>query len=1250
MERQGRGMGWEKPDAMSHRPFVHLHCHSHYSLLDGASKIPDLIARAKSLGMNALAVTDHGNLHAAMEFLRESKAADFQPIIGLEAYVAPGHRASKIPGGCNGQETSFHLTLLARDAEGFRNLMRLSSKAFLEGFYYKPRIDKEILERHSKGLICLSGCASSEFSDFLLHDRFEEAERLAAWYLKVFGPENFFIEIQNNGVAIQKECEEKSIDLARRMGLPLVATSDAHYLTREDAPAHDVLLCINTGKTFNDPTRMRFETDEFFIRSPEEMYRAMPGHEDALKRSADIAARIDYSGLDLGTRRFPVFKPPTGQTPEEYLRALCQRGLVERYGNNPPPEATRRLEHELEIILRMGFASYFLIVWDFVRFARERGIPNSARGSACGALVSYVLHLSHVDPLTYDLLFERFLDPNRSEAPDIDIDLCQERRYEVIEYVRNKYGVENVAQIGTFGTLAARAVLRDVGRVLGIPLSKVDQVAKLVPQVLNISLDQAIKQEPELRRLGELDPEVGRMLDYGRRLEGLVRNVGTHAAGVVIADRPLIELVPLQKLPNKDKEKEVVTTQWDMGDVEKAGLLKMDFLGLRNLTILDRAVRLIRARHPRLDFRIENLPLDDPDTFALLQKGETKGVFQLESAGIRDLLIKMKPDVFNDIIATNALYRPGPLNGGMVDDYIDCKHGRKQPNYPHPVMREILEETHGVMVYQEQVMRILNRLGGIELSAAYQCIKAISKKKTEVIAKNKAQFVAGAVERGLAKEKAEEIFDLIEYFGGYGFNKSHSTAYALVAYQTAYLKAHFPTEYMAALLSSEIDGAERDKLVEHIEDCRRMGIEVLPPDINSGEAEFAVVDQGKIAFSLAAIKGVGIKAVEAIVKERNERGPFAHIGDFLERVPSQVVTSSTVEILIKAGAFDHLGGNRAQLLAALPRLVQAAQTAQEDRKRGQRNLFDAIADDPPKPFRGKTAKVDANGHPHANGSAHVQGSGSRHANGSAVAAATDSHGRSEEIAALLNLPNLPELADSLKLAEEKKVLGFYMSSHPLTRHAAMIRALASHSIDQLADVPEKTEIILGGMIASMQIKTVQKSRSGLTRMAKLTFEDLTGSMPAMLWPEEFAKLEAVVKEDALGFVKGTLDRRRDPAELIVSRFVPLERAASEFSAGVVLSLSHALLGPSDLDRIKQLVARSPGPLSLYLELVGLSEYRRVLYKAGQTNAIRFDPALLRDLEAILGRGNLRFVGPRGQSFHIDPTLMTIPNESQVEPI
>jgi DNA polymerase-3 subunit alpha len=1189
---------------MSTRRFVHLHCHSHYSLLDGASKIPELIKRTKELGMPALALTDHGNLYGAVEFLLEAKEAGVLPIIGLEAYVAPGHRTERTSGGSSGQDHAFHLTLLARNAAGFRNLIRLSSLSFLEGFYYKPRIDKEILERHAEGLICLSGCASAEFSDYILHGKTAEAEKLCAWYERIFGAENFYVEIQNNGVAIQHECETGAVDIARRMGLPVVATSDAHYLTRTDAAAHDVLLCINTGKMLDDPARMRFDTDEFYLRSPDEMYDAMPEHEEALATSAQIAELVEphYESYGLGRRSFPSFQPPGGQTSEQFLRDLCERGLRERYGENPPAEAFERLEHELSVINRMGFASYFLIVWDFVRYAREGGIPAAARGSACGALVSYLLKISDICPLKYDLLFERFLDPNRSEAPDIDIDICQERRYQVIDYVRKKYGDANVAQIGTFGTLKAKAAIKDVGRVMSVPLARVEQINKLVPGRLNITLDDAIKEEPALRRMAEEDPDVARLLQFARQLEGMNRSVGTHAAGVVIADRPLEELVPLQKISGKDKAKDVITTQWEMGDIEKAGLLKMDFLGLRNLTILDAAVRIINERHPSSPIDLERLPLDDAETFELFQRGETKGLFQLESAGIRDLLIKMKPHRFADIIATNALYRPGPLNGGMVDEYVNVKNGRKQASYLHPVLKDILEETYGVMVYQEQVMRILNRLGGIELSRAYATIKAISKKKADFIAESRDEFLKGAVDRGLDREKSAKIFDLIEYFGGYGFNKSHSAAYALLAYQTAYLKAHYPTEFMAAVLSSEMDGAERDKfLVDHIEDCRRMGIEVLPPNINQGHLQFRVATEGKIDFGLGAIKGVGFKAVEALIKARESEGPFSSLDDFFDRVSTKDVGAGCVETLIHAGAFDCMGAKRSQLLAVLPRALQAGQSKQNDRRRGQLGLFDRIE---------STARPNGNG-----------------------------HGRIEPLYAL---PDLEELSEAEKLGGEKKALGFYMSSHPLARHAGLLQALASHSVADLAAAASKTEVILGGMITNVQTRNVQKSRSGHTRMCKLSFEDTTGMIPAMLWPDEFAKLGPMVKSESIGWIKGNIDRRREIPEVVISRIIPLENGPAELTRGVIVRLQKGVHETEHLERLLRAVRVHPGNLDLFFEIVGLEQVRRAIYRAGSSMRIRYDDRLVADLEQAVGTGQVRLLGQRGATARLDSTVPSSP--------
>ncbi|MCG8648607.1 MAG: DNA polymerase III subunit alpha, partial [Pirellulales bacterium] len=921
------------------RPFVHLHCHSHYSLLDGAGDIGRLVDRCVDHGMNALALTDHGNLHGALEFYRKCKSADINPIIGYEAYIAPGSRFDK-GGAASSKAASYHLTLLAQNRQGFKNLIKLASAASLEGFYFKPRIDKEILEKYSEGIVCLSGCVSSEFSravikgvDVSEHEK--EAREIAGWFHNVFD-DRYYIEIMNNDVDIQKMQLDGAVEIANRMGLPLVATSDTHYVDPEDAEAQDIMLCINTGRFRTDTSRMKMENDQFFLRSPDQMYEKFPGLEDAVSRSQEIANSVDID-LELGKYYFPGFECPDQKTPVEYLRELCVDGLIQRYEGDAEriidgklsDEVMARLDRELGVIEKLGYPTYFLIVWDFVNHARERGISATARGSGVGALVCYALYLSHVCPLRYDLLFERFLDESRTEPPDIDIDFEKERRSEVIDYVKERYGHEMVCQIGTFGTLAARAAIKDTGRALGIPLARVNQVTEMVPDELKITIKKALDKSADLKMTYEGDPEIRELLDLAMKIEGLARNVGTHAAAVVIADKPLTEYVPLGRVPGKQD----VITQWSMGDVEASGLLKMDFLGLRNLTILSRAVQLIEETTGQGVDPLK-FPLDDKATYALLQRGETKGVFQLESGGIRDLLLRMKPDHFTDIIATAALYRPGPLEGGMVDDYVNIKHGRQQPEYKHPVLKEVLEETNSIMVYQEQVMRILNRLGNVPLAKAYTCIKAISKKKEALINQNHEAFIKGSVENGLSEKDAEDIWNLIVKFAGYGFNKSHSTAYALVAYQTAYLKAHYPVEFMAALLSSDISARNfkrKDPLVEHMEDCDRMGIEIAHPDVNSSEADFSVAD-GKIHFALSAIKGCGGATAVTIAAERKNNGPYKDIFDFCERVDPGACNKSAIETLIKAGAMDSFGARRSQLTAVIERAVQAGASVQADKK------------------------------------------------------------------------------------------------------------------------------------------------------------------------------------------------------------------------------------------------------------------------------------------------------------------------------
>jgi DNA polymerase-3 subunit alpha len=1171
--------------SMSNRPYVHLHCHTHYSLLDGASRIPELVDRVKETGMTAVAITDHGNLYGALEFYQECKKGGLNPIIGYEAYVSPttrGDREAKKRG-----DAGYHLTLLAKDIVGFKNLVKMSSIAFLEGYHYVPRIDKELLAAHSEGLICLSGCASAEFSEFILSERHDEAIKLAEWFAGTF-KDRFFIEIQNNGIQIQKLCMEGAVDIANRMGLPLVATSDAHYLRQDDAPAHDVLLCINTGAKRSDTKRMRYGNDDgqmidqFFVRGPQEMYALFPGQEEAVKRTQEIANSVDIQ-IDFKKRHFPVFTPPKEKTPEEYLRELCIDGMHHRYGDNPSKSVKDRLEHELGVICRMGFASYFLIVWDFVRFAVENGIPCSARGSACGALVSFVLKLSHVDPLEYDLLFERFLDPNRAEAPDIDIDFCQERREEVIQYVKRKYGEMSVAQIATFGTLAARAAIKDVARVLDVPLERVNRLTDMIPDELHITIDDSLKKSPDLKREYDSDPVAREVIDIARTLEGTNRNLGTHAAGVVIANGPLMDYVPLQTVRRKGEDAKrgepAITTQWVMGDIEKAGLLKMDFLGLRTLTLLENCVRLIeKTRGEKID--LFRLPLDDRKTYELLQRGDAKGVFQFESDGIRDLLKRLKPDNIREIIATTALFRPGPIRGGMVDTFINCKHGREKPVYSHPVMEEILKETYSVMVFQEQIMRILNRLGGIELSSAYACIKAISKKNTETIGKRKVEFLKGAQERGVSEEVARDIFEKIVFFGGYGFNASHSAAYAYMSYQSAYLKAHYTAEFMASLLSSEVeDGNKRLILVEHIDDARRLGVEVLPPCVNASEPDFTVVD-GKIVFGLTAIKGLGRGGGETILRARQDGGPFKDIFDFCDRVDSRIVGKEKIEKLIKAGALDRLGGHRAQQMMAVSRAIQAATERQEDKRKGQLNLFESFA--PAGEETTTTAEV---------------------------------------------LPEVPHWTETEKLKNEKEVLDFYFSSHPLAQHSTEIDRYATHRVADIKITEAGQEVTLGGMLIQIRYANTKNARNGNSRYMRCKIEDMSGVIECVMWPDDLVRCKDAVADDRVCFIKGTIDERstREEPTLVLTRVLSVEQMQREGCGEVWLRMNLSEHQPPMIDRIAEVLGHYPGSCPVALVVYDAAGRKSLLKLSNQfrVNPLAFKPV---EIEMLLGKGSVKLVG------------------------
>ncbi|MDI6631807.1 MAG: DNA polymerase III subunit alpha, partial [Thermoanaerobacteraceae bacterium] len=905
---------------------MHLHLHTEYSLLDGAARIKEVVRRAKELGMPALAVTDHGAMYGVVDFYQTCIREGIKPILGCEVYVAPRTAADRTP---KVDDNLYHLVLLAENDTGYKNLMELVSRGFTEGFYYKPRVDKLWLGQLSKGLIALSGCTAGEVAAHILNGEPDKARRAAATYREIFGPDNFFLELQDHGLDEQRRINPELLRLSRELSIPTVATNDVHYVNEEDAALQDILLCIQTGKTVSDTNRLRFHSNQLYLKSAREMAVVFRDQPETLARTCEIAERCRVK-LSFGQYHLPAYPVPQGHTPASYLRELCYAGLKRRYGE-PEQAVVDRLEYELRVIEEMDYPSYFLIVWDLVRFARENQVlVGPGRGSAAGSLVAYCLGITNIDPLRYGLLFERFLNPERVSLPDIDIDFCYELREKVIDYVFQRYGADRVAQIATFGTLAARAAIRDVGRVLGLPYGDVDRVARLVPGEPHMTVARALEASPDLLELYQNDPVVKRLLDIAARLEGVPRHASTHAAGIVIAPEPLTRFVPLHRVADG-----TVATQFTKEAVEELGLLKMDLLGLRTLTVIGETLRIIkRLRGILIDE--ENLPLDDPATYALLGRGETAGVFQLESSGMRNLLRELKPSVFEDLIALVALYRPGPLGSGMVEDFIRRKHGRTPVVYLHPLLEPILKETYGVILYQEQVMQIASTLAGFSLGEADLLRRAMGKKKPEIIAGLRSRFVEGAAANGIPEKLAGEIFDLMEYFAGYGFNKSHSAAYAMVAYQTAYLKANYPVEYMAALLTSVRDNS--DKVAAYVEECRRLGIAVLPPDVNESRRNFTVVPGG-VRFGLAAIKNVGETAVEAIIAARNEGGPFRDFGDFCSRINPRVINRRVLESLARAGAFSSLGHTRSQVLAVLDGGLELAQRSAKEKDSHQLSLF-----------------------------------------------------------------------------------------------------------------------------------------------------------------------------------------------------------------------------------------------------------------------------------------------------------------------
>lgn len=1058
--------------------FVHLHVHSQYSLLDGAASINQLVQEAAASGAPALALTDHGVMYGALKFYQAAEKAGIKPILGCEVYVARRTRHDKQP---KIDEDSFHLVLLAENEEGYKNLLQLVSLSHVEGFYYRPRVDKEILAAHTKGLIALSACLSGEIPYYLTNNQPDAAWQAAVWYKETFGAENFFLELQDQGLAGQKQLNRSLVEIGTKLGVGLVATNDLHYMRREDARVHDVLLCIQTGKNLNDQDRMRFPTNEFYFKSGEEMGRLFAETPAALANTLAIAERCNVR-LKLGEYHLPDFAVPAGMDTASYLEHLCREGMKKRF-KVVTPEIKARLEHELSVIKETGFPGYFLIVADFVRFAKGRGIMvGPGRGSGAGSLVGYLLGITELDPLKYDLLFERFLNPERVSMPDFDIDFCYERRGEVIEYVKEKYGRDHVAQIITFGTMAARGAVRDVGRVLGFPYGEVDRLAKLIPNELGITLEEAIKSSPELQTAISGDQRIADLFAIAQALEGVPRHASIHAAGVVISKEPLTNHVPLARAAEGE-----FTTQFPMEDLETIGLLKMDFLGLRTLTVLQQTIELVKA-YSGDEIDLSALPEDDPKTMELLCSGETLGIFQLESAGMRRLLMQLAPTSFTDLIPLVALYRPGPLGSGMAEDFIKRRHGEKNITYLHPDLEEILRPTYGIILYQEQVMQICSKLGGFSLGEADLVRRAMGKKKPEVLAAMRRKFLDGAAARGISQRIGEEIFDLMEHFAGYGFNKSHSAAYALIAYWTAFLKANYPQAFLAALLTSVI--GDSDKVGLYIEECRRLGIPVYPPDVNHSSARFTVEGRG-IRFGLLAVKNMGVGVIQAIEKEREKTG-FASFYDFCQRLESGTINKRVVESLIKAGAFTFTGRSRRELLDVYEHACDQAHQRAASRRGGQLSFFDLEAE---------------------------------------FAAAGEERWTGAEEFPLATI-----------LALEKEYLGVYLSGHPIDPWREKFK---ENHIPTLAQILEKgkengaaVDTVLAGGVVSRWRRI--NTKAGKT-MASFVLEDPTGSLEVLVFPNLYERVAAEAENDRIVVVKGRLDEAEEGEKLLAQQIRWLPR-------------------------------------------------------------------------------------------------------------
>ncbi len=1123
---------------MGSAEFVHLHLHSQYSLLDGAIKIPDLIAKVKEFKMPAVAVTDHGVLFGAMEFYSSVQSSGLKPIVGCEVYVAPGSRHEK--GARNGDSRANHLILLCENLKGYKNLCKLVTLGFQEGFYYKPRVDRESLEKYNEGLICLSACLKGEVADKIVRGEDQAAFETAAWHKEVFDSGRYFLEIQENGIEEQRKVNEKLIEFSSKLDVGIVATNDCHYLDQRDHRAHEILLCIQTGKKLEDINRMSFSSEQFYVKSPEIMAYDFRNYPEAIKNTLSIAERCGLL-LEFGQIHMPRFDLGTGETLRERFERDTRSGFEQRIGkllrSGQITESKldiyrKRLETEIKLIQDMGFSGYFLIVADFISYAKGNEIPvGPGRGSAAGSLAAYSLGITDIDPIQYNLLFERFLNPERKSMPDIDVDFCTQGRDRVIEYVSNKYGKDNVAQIITFGRMQAKAVVRDVARVLGFPYAEADQIAKLIPDALKMTLEKAIKDEPRLKEMMDKSAEVNDLIMTAKSLEGITRHASTHAAGVVISDKPLVESLPLYKGQNDE-----TLTQFDMTWVEKIGLVKFDFLGLKTLTVLDRAVRLIRESQEK-DFDINSIAFADPKTFEMLSRGDTLAIFQLESSGMREVLTKFKPSVFEDLIAILALYRPGPLESGMVDDFINRKHGKTPIEYPLEQLEPILKETYGVIVYQEQVMSIAKELADYSLGEADLLRRAMGKKKASEMAEQKSRFEKGAAKNKIDPEKATHIFELMEKFAGYGFNKSHSAAYAMITYQTAYLKAHYPSEFMAAQLTCETGNP--DKITTYISECRNMGLEILPPHVNDSFESFHV-SNGKIVFGLGAVKNVGENAVNSILESRREGGVFCSMYDFARRVDLRKVNKKVIESLIKCGAFDGMGPNRRSMLECLDSVLDQAASFQREKNTGQFNLFSTECD---------------------------------------VGESSDLTDPPIEL--------LPEWDDLLKLSFEKDLIGFYVTGHPLMNFESIIKEFTNSSTGQLNSVPQSALVKLPGMVKSIKEISTKKG----DRMAFVSFEDLEGVVEVTVFSDLYALTRDLLNCGEPLILAGLREGEPDTPRLLAQEVHLLKDTPRHFSKAVTVRISTLGTDSGNIKTLKNILDRFRGkvPVKLSITIPNRSE-------------------------------------------------------------